>query len=211
MTSAIAAIHAGCKQLGIDEDGRRAIYARVTGKASLTLMSSADKESVVSELRRMGFKAVSKRANGRLKLSGRYAGKLQSLWIAGWNLGVFRERDDAALETFVKRQTGLDAVRFCHDPADARKAIEAIKAILAREGGVDWTVFAGQPDYLAAHGYRIARAQWRKLAGESAGFWSTVQQICGACRQYEVSDRQWIDVMNHFGEKIRALTTKGGA
>ncbi len=212
MTSAIAAIHAGCKQLGIDEDGRRAVYARVTGKASLSVMSSAEKENVVLELRRMGFKPASKRANGRLKLSGKYAGKLQSLWIAGWNLGVFRERDDAALEAFVKRQTGLDAVRFCHDPADARKAIEALKAILAREVGVDWSTAKVGPLWINLPTYQIAVAQWAILNPASPrDFWPVVTDLLDQDETHrDLTSAEWIAVMNAFGEKIRAAK-KGGA
>ncbi|MGC8201033.1 phage protein GemA/Gp16 family protein, partial [Salmonella enterica] len=66
-------------------------------------MTPADKERVVAELRRLGFRHVNRR-----DLDGPYAKKLQALWIAAWNLGLTRSRDDKALLAFVKRQTGLD-------------------------------------------------------------------------------------------------------
>ena len=150
-----------------------------------------------------------RRQDGRLKLSGRYAAKLQALWIAGWNLGIFENRDDAALEAFVKRQTGLDAVRFCRDPQDARKAIEALKAILAREG-VDWTVSNFVPPHKRLDGYRIGYAQWAKLGG-GKGFIQAAHQIAGRERDFSrmLTDQEWITVMNELGKRIRAAKKEG--
>ncbi len=214
MTALSKLIHTGFGQLGIrDEAEQRAILLRAAGKPSLRDMVPAEEEAVVAELERLGFKRSSKRANGRPKLSGKYAGKLQSLWIAGWNLGVFRERDDAALEAFVKRQTGLDAVRFCHDAADARKAIEALKAILARDGGVDWHTGHLRPSWINLPTYRIAVAQWAILTPASPrDFWFVVTDLLDQDETYrDLTSAEWIMVMNHFGKQIRALKKKGGA
>ena len=65
--------------------------------------------------------------------------KLRALWISGWHLGVVRDRGDTALAAFVRRATGLDAVRWINDPANAMTAVEALKGLLAREAGVDWS------------------------------------------------------------------------
>jgi phage gp16-like protein len=74
-----AAIHAARKRLGLDDDTARDLYARVTGKRSLRDMS--EQQRVVEELRRQSFKPLS---NGSRKtLDGRFAKKLQALWIAG--------------------------------------------------------------------------------------------------------------------------------
>ncbi|SOC83096.1 Protein of unknown function [Ensifer adhaerens] len=211
MSAATKAIHAGCRQLGIDEDGRRAIYLRVVGKESQSDMTEAEKERIVAELRTLGFeRRDARRPDGRLKLSGKYAPKLQALWIAGWNLGIFENRDDAALEAFVKRQTGLDAVRFCRDQADANKAIEALKAILARDGGVDWTVSQFRPPHTQNDGYRIGRAQWEKLYGLS-GFIQEAHKIAGRPGNFsrELTREEYIVVMNELGKRIRAA--KAGA
>ena len=70
--------------------------------------------------------------------AGRYAPVLQALWIAGHNLGVVQNRDDAALIAFVQRQTGMSHTRFLTDSEDARRAIEALKKWLSREAGVVW-------------------------------------------------------------------------
>lgn len=157
--SAVKTIYAGIRVLGIeDEDERRDLYERITGKRRLREMTPAEKDAVVTELRRLGFKVASPR---RL-LDGPYAKKLQALWIAGWNLGLMQNRDDAALMAFVKRQTGIDHPRWLRDPAQADKAIEALKAWLARDGGVTWGTTNGY-DWLRDHTAKVAWAQWRRL------------------------------------------------
>ena len=105
-----------CKQL---------TYAQATGLiADLAKMAPAD--------------AFAKKGERAHRVSGQYGRALQALWIAAWNLGIVESRDDRALLAFVERQTGLSHTRFLTDPADAAKAIEGLKAWIAREGGVAW-------------------------------------------------------------------------
>ena len=55
--SAVRTIYAGVRSLGIgEEDERRDLFERVTGKRRLREMSPGDKQAVVDELRRLGFK-----------------------------------------------------------------------------------------------------------------------------------------------------------
>lgn len=208
MSSSLALIHEAKKQLGLDEDTYRAKLTHLTGKSSVRDMSEDERQKVLAVFLSEGFRPkTARRPNGRLKLSGRFAGKLQALWIAGWNLGIFKNRDDAALEAFVKRQTDLDAVRFCRDAADARKAIEALKAILAREGGVDWAAISEYaPLYRDADGYRIARAQCRILGDDLRAFEGAAYGVSTLPDQHQ----RWIDIMNGYGKRIRA-TKKAGA
>lgn len=132
--SAIAAIHVAKKELGLDEDTYRAVLVRVTGKASLRAMSGTEHGAVLEELRAKGA------PRGRGKLTGPYAGKLQALWISGWHLGVVRNRSDEALIAFVRGRTGIEHTRWLRNPADARKAVEALKSMLERDAGVDWAI-----------------------------------------------------------------------
>jgi phage gp16-like protein len=204
--SALAAIHVARKQLGLDEETYRAVLVRVTGKSSAGAMSEAERQAVVDELRRQGF---TKRASGSRKhLEGKFAPKLRALWIAAWNLGVVPHRTDKAMHGFVKRQTGVDSLRFVHHSADASAVIEALKARMAREAGVDWST-AGVPDHARAFGYRIAWAQWRILMRSqgisSAAFWHAVTGIIGRdVAGRELSRAEWIVIMNAFGERVRA-------
>jgi len=205
-----AAIHVAKKQLGLDDDTYRDLLDRVTGKRSAKDMSDAERQAVLEEMRRQGggFKPGS---NGsRRPLEGRFAKKLQALWIAGWNLGVVRDRDDAALIAFVRRQTHIDHVRFLVDAAEARKAVEAIKAWLTREAGVDWGDDSDKPAWLREPGAQIAMAQWTILVNAGA-----VSRDFTAFRHF-VEDRsfrqlgqmtpgEWRRVMNTLGERVRKV------
>lgn len=205
--SATAAIHVARKQLGLDDDAMRDVYQRVTGKRSLREMSPAEQNSVVQELRRTGFKPAS---NGSRKpLEGKFAKKLQALWIAAWNLGIVRERDDHALIAFVSRQTGLTHVRFLHDAGDAMKAIEGLKGWMTREAGVDWSTTL-TADWLKLSGAQIAVAQWNILiakgveAADFRPFRAFVAEVAKPVDQMRELD--WIPVMNALGDRVREAT-----
>ncbi|WP_085025570.1 gp16 family protein [Ensifer aridi] len=216
MTSSIAAMHVAKKQLGLDDDTYRAKLTNITGKASAKNMTEEERQKVLTVFRNEGFKPAENapRSDGRAKLSGRYAAKLQALWIAGYNLGLVENRDDAALVAFVKRQTGIDHVRFLRFPDDARKAVEALKGWIARAGGVEWSDAAIVSDYARVDGFKIAWAQWRKLGGNphanSVGaFHAEVKALTGVPVD-RCGKEGWITVMNAFGQRIRAAKTKGG-
>lgn len=133
MSKAIAAIHVAKRDLGLDDATYRTMLVHVVGKDSLRDMSPAEHERVIAHMRGKGA------PRGRGKLSGPYAGKLQALWISGWHLGVVRNKSDEALLAFIKGRTGIDHTRFLRNAADARKAVEALKSMLEREAGVDWS------------------------------------------------------------------------
>lgn len=198
-----AKIHVGCKQLGIGEDDRRALYRRVTGKDSLTKMSVKEHQAVVEELKSKGFKAVSNH------LQGRFAKKLQALWIACWNLGLTRDKSDRALLAFVKRQTGIDHTRFLTSANDADKVIEALKGWMVRDAHVCWQTENVMPPWSKQPGYRIAAAQYRILLSrkKSCGSGSEFGEYCRQLVQKPLHDLKaddWQVVMNALGRQIRA-------
>ena len=203
--TAIAAIHAARRQLGLDDDTARDLYARVTGKRSLREMSPAEQDRVVAELRRQGFTRAS--SGARKRLEGKYAAKLQALWIAAWNLGIVKNRDDKALIAFVERQTGLSHVRFLHHPGDAARAIEGLKGWMAREARVDWRVDAATPDWLRVPGAQIAVAQWqilvRAAAADPQGFRRAVAALAKPVDL--MAEPDWRPVMNALGAQIRKV------
>jgi phage gp16-like protein len=209
MTNSIAAIHVAKKQLGLDEDTYRAKLANITGKTSAKDMTEDQRQAVLVVFRNEGFvpAANAKGATGRTKLAGKYAKKLQALWIAGWNLGIIHDRDDKALTAFVEGRTGIQSVRWLHHHDDADRAIGALKAWLARDGGVIWSHDDLAPHFKRAYGYKIARAQFRiMLPGVPENdLWFIVSEITNKIDgTREISDREWILVMNDFGERIRA-------
>lgn len=202
--SAVKAIYAGVRALGMDaEDDRRDFFVRVTGKRRLREMTPADKERVVAELRRMGFRPAIRR-----ELDGPYAKKLQALWIAAWNLGLTRSRDDKALVAFVKRQTGLDHTRWLHDPKQADRVIEALKGWIGREAGVMWGNTNGH-DFLRDHGAKIAWAQWARLHPASSlldlgPFRSRVGLILRDPKPLDrLTSADWRQVCNTLGTELR--------
>jgi len=227
----LATIHVGKKQLGLDEDTYRAMLARVTGKSSLRDMSEGERAAVMREMRRCGFKPVSARGGrreaddredkkdnkgafkqnlkrGKKPRSSLYK-KLQALWIAGYNLGVVRDRTDAGLDGFIARKCGGSEVQ----------AVEALKGWLARETPVDW----GAKHYTSDE-ERVAAAQWLLLCELSSdnihslsasasptascyrpgGFMAAIQSIVGRSR-VEMRGQDWHEVMNELGSRLRHL------
>ena len=209
--SLIAKMHVAKKQLGLDDDTYRDTLELVTGKRSAKDMNDRQRVKVLEHFQTKGFDAspVKPKADGRKKLTGKYAGKLQALWIAGWNLGLVKNKDDAALLAFVKRQTGIDHTRFLRDGDDAYKAIEAMKKWLER-AGVDWTSPGDTaPDFKRTAGFKIAIAQFAKLDDSMATkhwfeFTNAVGGIVGRHVRQMVEESDWHPVMNTFGERIRA-------
>ncbi|AOT25357.1 MULTISPECIES: gp16 family protein [Brucella] len=210
--SATAMINIAKNQLGLDEDTYRGMLHRVTGKVSLREMSEADKLKVIDDLKQKGFDpAVKSPSKGKRKrLEGKFAAKLQALWIAGYNLGVVTNGSDEALIAFVKRQTKLDHVRFLHDPADGYKAIESLKRWLNRAAGVKWAKDALVPDWANQPHGQIVLAQWQTLTkagrinGESLS--ETVWSICGYDGKPVLNNlkpKEWQAAMNELGRRIR--------
>ncbi|TBZ98261.1 regulatory protein GemA [Rhizobium leguminosarum bv. viciae] len=209
MTASIAAIHVAKKQLGLDDDTYRAKLARITGKSSAKEMTEVERQQVLTVFRNEGFAPApaALRADGRQKLTGKYAKKLQALWVAGWNLGIVRDRDDKALVAFVKRQTGIDHTRFLVFADDGRRAIEALKGWIKREAGVSYGNTNGY-DWLVADGAKVAWAQWKLLMPGAGllvreGFDSEVAKLTSRSTLGEVTATDWQIVMNSFGKLIR--------
>jgi hypothetical protein len=152
----IGLIHILAGQAGLDEDTRRDLMARETGQRSAKGLTDAQAEKVIQALRRQ---APPERRKSE-RMDGPYAPILRALWLAGYNLGIVRGRDDRALIAFVTRQTGLEHPRFLVDAGAAKKAIEGLKAWLAREAG--YQVPTARDGGIAAR-RELVRAQWRAL------------------------------------------------
>ncbi len=155
----IGAIHGIARRLGLDTDTRRDVIAAVAGgKRSCADLSKAEAIRVIDRLK--ALQGGSAPTHGAADLAGPYAAKLRALWLSGWHLGVVRDRTDAALLAFLERQTGLEHTRFLSDAAAARRVIEALKAWLAREAGVEWPATGNVEASKAA----VWRAQRRRMA-----------------------------------------------
>ncbi len=208
MANPYARIYAAANRLNLDEDTRRDIFEKVTGKRSLKAMSPAQRSAVVKHLNGLAPQSA-KRATGA------YAGKLQALWISAWNLGIVRDRTDAAMIEFLERQTSLQHTRFLRDPDDAVRVIEALKGWIAREADVDWNasddpraevVWAIFKKLVAIDGFDPwirESLDWSDIEG-----WAWKARYANATSHENWSDDDWIEVQNRAGRRLRAFRVK---
>lgn len=193
MSTTHQAIYGLRKELGLDDETARDFYAREVGKRSLREMSVGEQVKVMQALQREVRGGG--RASGR-KLDGPYAGKLQALWISGWNLGVVRTRHDEAMLAFLERQTGIQHTRFLRSAADATRVIEALKAWLARKAGVEWAEHIEPEDaVLAAQGRLLGFDRDTPAEDPEGQGWAT-------WRLGEAVDRRAL--MQALGQRIRS-------
>lgn len=208
--SALKKIYVLSRDAGLDEETRRDLYEQVTGKRSAKAMSEKERLKVVAALKNKTGHA----SNTQTHLNGKYAKKLQALWIAAYNLGVVHDRRDSALIAFVKRQTSIDHVRFVHDQQHADKVIEALKAMLTREAGVTWVEGRNMEKWRRCDAYKIAFAQHRILEPDWSGtqrfesFWTVVKMAADKPDLNAITRNDWIKVMNKWGKLIRLRKTE---
>lgn len=159
----IAAVHAAKKSARLDEDGYRDTLERLTGKRSAADCADAELRRVLDHLNAAAGRLPS--AVTRRQAAGLQAGKVTALWWSLHHLDVIDNASDAALAAFVKRMAGVDALSWA-DAGQLAKIIDGLKAMAARDGGVDWSpVAAGRPrDPRLA----VAQAQWKRLQERGA-------------------------------------------
>lgn len=207
--SALRAIHAKRRQLGLDadEDAWRDLLERVTGQRSAKGLTPKQTAAVLAELDRLGAGKSSSQKARRKKLEGPYATKIQALWIACWNLGIVRDRSDTALSAFAVKQASVSHANWIREQEDAVAVIEALKKMMARHGVNFAPGGKLQPSYVKRPGYQIALAQWAKLGAQQSfgmSFAQYVDTLVGA-QVADVSHTQWMNVMNALGTKVRKL------
>lgn len=143
----IRRIHTLSRNAGLDEDMRRDLMERETGRRSTKQLDIVQAIRVIDALQALpganvAPRSAKPRAKGALHLDGTFVPKIRALWISGYHLGVVRDNADAAMVAFIKRQTKIEHTRWAakavEDPAAARKVIEALKGWLARAAGVEW-------------------------------------------------------------------------
>lgn len=103
--SLIPKIMVGCKQLGLDDDTRKALQLQVVGKDSLKDMTEAERQSVLDELKKRGFKASSKR--GKHRRAPRADIRLiHVLWAALGNARKLNDPTRKGLNAFIQKRFG---------------------------------------------------------------------------------------------------------
>ncbi|EFO30955.1 conserved hypothetical protein [Roseibium sp. TrichSKD4] len=211
MTS-IRALFGRARELSMNEDQLRVVAEGVTGSPSLKGHSPQTYSRILTKMGKAEPRSD--------RATGKYAPKLQALWIAGWNLGVFRQKTDKAMMSFLKRQTGIDHSRFLHHGDDARKVIEALKGWILREmtakglghSAIDLFTFdKNRPQLLNDQRFQIVACQWAILLacdhpvamnGTLAEF---VNGTVGNREFSEFSRNDWFAVMNGLGKLVRQV------
>lgn len=131
-----AIINIAKSQLGMDDDDYRAMLARVTGVRSLRAMTTRQKNDVLTELKRLGFRVTS--GGKRLPASTKpYIRLIHALWKSCHRAGAIENGSRAALRAFCKRFVahGEDGVAVDPDMLSYEQAtpvIEALKRMEAR-------------------------------------------------------------------------------
>jgi hypothetical protein len=212
----IAIIHTLAGRAGLEGDTYKDFLKRETGNDSSKQCTASEAGRVIDKLRDLAGQSGG--AKGAVAgLATPVGAKLRALWIAGYNLGIVRVRDDKAMLNFLQRQTGVSHIRFLRDPGAATKAIEAMKAWLAREAKVAWPtdaeVVAG--DGAVAAKRAVINAQWVRLIEIGAVKPYVAHMPMADLDQYafKVANRQgWCffeprhydDVQAALGRKLRA-------
>jgi len=126
----LAQIHIAKKELQMEDADYRAMLARVAGKTSSKDMTSVERQKVIAEFRRLGWKPENK-GEWKQPSSSKQVRKVWAIakdldrlgfWVLPWRKGL------AAL---VKKETGIDNPDWL-TPAKANQVIEMLKSIQAR-------------------------------------------------------------------------------
>jgi hypothetical protein len=199
------AVFAACRRRGIDSEARKDIQQQVTGIASMAQMDDAQLSRLLDHLNRDWQGTNPQRP---------HLAKIKALWWSLYWLGVIEEPGEKALSAFVKRQTGVAALRFL-DSRQSFSVIEGLKQWLEREG-VEWksdTEIAA----LERHWPGRGRAEWdrwsvisrlhRQLynAGLTVNSELLADRSLGLPEQsLNWTNRQLDDVIRFLGKKWRA-------
>lgn len=132
----VAIINIAKGQLGLDDTTYRALLQRVTGVASLRIMTERQKIAVLEEMKRQGFKV--KVGGKKLPASVKpYVRMIYALWSKCYRLGVIEDASRPALRAFCKRFVAHGINNAVVDPdmlsyQQAEPIIEALKRMEAR-------------------------------------------------------------------------------
>lgn len=123
----LAKVHIAKKQLALEDDSYRALLHRVTGQESSANCTDAQLDALLGEFKRLGFAGEKPKTPRSDKA---YVRMIFGIWK---DLKPFvNDHSVRALQSFVKRQTNVDAPEFL-SPEEANDVIEGLKAWLARE------------------------------------------------------------------------------
>ena len=125
MANLKAQIHIAKSQLGLDDETYREVLKVATGKTSCAAMSERELKAALQAFKDRGFKSrPPRKASGTATLEE----KLVAIWRSMASDGLLNNGSDAALRSYVRRQTGCkyEAPQFC-DNKTLIRLIESLK------------------------------------------------------------------------------------
>ena len=139
MANHIAAIHVLKSKLRLSDEDYRALLVNLTGKASSKELPPAQQEAVRDHMQALAAKlGLAQPTRGRRTTFAQSKTaasprerKVWALWNQLHRDGVIQNHSAPALNAWVKRQVGVDALRFCNT-AQLDSCIEGLKAMHAR-------------------------------------------------------------------------------
>ncbi|EPS1205731.1 MULTISPECIES: gp16 family protein [Enterobacteriaceae] len=133
----IQLIHIARSDLQMDEDTYRQMLQGLTGKASTKGMDTPQLNRVLESMKKKGFriKPAGKTKSGLPLDSHPQSKKIRALWLEMAAAGVVRDCSEQALALWVKRETGISALRWLSNE-QASSVIEKLKKWQRRAAGV---------------------------------------------------------------------------
>ncbi|EGL6630141.1 regulatory protein GemA [Salmonella enterica] len=124
----IQLIHIAKNKLGIDTDTYRQMLLSITGIPSTSTMNPGQLTKVLNAMKGKGFrvKPAAKARSSRPLVDTPQVKKLRALWLEMHHQGKVRDSSEAALQSWVKRETGVDKLQWL-EPGMASLCIEKLK------------------------------------------------------------------------------------
>lgn len=159
----LAQIHIAKKQLALSDDDYRALLTSVTGQDSASALDWRGRKALLDHFKKLGFKASAPRKPNKQNGSGLVAradgkaaqkegySKQQRLIFVLWSqlhaLGVVRSNTELALNAWIKRETGIDHLKWLN-PVQASSTIDKLKAWGREQGVALSTTRTERPEFI---------------------------------------------------------------
>lgn len=163
-SSKIRMIQVAKRELDLDDASYRdAVGRAVKGKSSAKDCTTLQLDRVIDELKRLGFKprkpvGAKPRPERRPLDTSDEASKARAVWLLLAEIGAVRDPSEAALNSYVRRQAGVDDLSWVRD---MMPVIEGLKAWAARKLPA---AIQARMETLAAAGAPVRWASVRELA-----------------------------------------------
>ncbi len=131
MMNTFAVINIARKDLDMNEDDYRALLLRVAAKSSLREMTEGERQRVVAEMKRLGFKLKSRPGKSFPNATKAYIRLIHALWKSCAHKGVVDDATRPALRKFVENRSGVSDPDFLTFE-QASPIIDTLKAMEAR-------------------------------------------------------------------------------